>query len=194
MISFIAGKMALKTPAHIIIEAAGIGYHINISLYTYERLGNNENIKLHTHMVVREDAHILFGFIDEEERELFRHLISVSGVGPAIARVVLSAIQPNELKQAIISGNVALLKSVKGIGEKSAQRLIVELKDKVGKTEVGSPALEMQGGGIRQEARDALVALGFSPQQTEKSLQKVLKSNPQVNSVEELLKETLKVL
>src|ERR1700759_4233408 len=133
MYAYIDGKLTHKSPSYVIIEAGGVGYHINISLNTYSRLGDAERCKLFTWLHVKEDAHTLYGFIDEGERRLFLHLISISGIGPNTARMMLSSITPEEIQSAIISGNVTLIQRIKGIGPKSAQRVILELQDKLKK-------------------------------------------------------------
>ncbi len=150
MYEFIKGRLTEKTPTYAVIETGGIGYLLNISLHTYSQLKEDENCKLLIHMVVREDAMLFFGFTTAEERDLFRHLISVSGVGPNTARMILSSIQPPEIIQAIVQGNAPLLQSIKGIGSKTAQRLIVELKDKLSKGWISG---EKMPGRIQYEER-----------------------------------------
>lgn len=203
MYDYIHGKLAEINPAYAVVETGGVGYVIHISLNTYSRLSGSDHCKVYTHLVVREDAHVLFGFAELEERELFRLLISVSGVGPNTARLLLSSLNVPELKQAIALGQVSILKSVKGIGEKSAQRIIVDLKDKVDK---GFDALEKVGqvhNTKREEALSGLIILGFPRKVSEKAIDEVIQSakyNPDSDSggielnVETLIKEALKRL
>ena len=202
MYDYIYGKLAEINPGFAVVETGGIGYLLNISLNTYTKLSGVENCKLYTHLVVREDAHILFGFADLHERELFRLLISVSGVGPNTARLLLSSMDVQELQQAIGSGNVRLLKSVKGIGEKSAQRIIVDLKDKVDKAAEWPQKVEISHNTIKEEALSGLVILGFPKKLAEKAIDEVIKSHRVTDggptgaglSVEILIRETLKRL
>src|ERR1700749_4906459 len=133
MYAYIDGKLAYKSPSYVVIDAGGVGYHINISLNTYSKLGDGERCKLYTWLHVKEDGHTLYGFIDEGERRLFLHLITISGIGPNTGRMMLSSITPEEIQNAIVSGNVALIQKIKGIGPKSAQRVILELQDKLRK-------------------------------------------------------------
>lgn len=183
-----------KTPTYVVIDCGGVGYSINISLFTYENLPDSERIKLFTHLVIKEDSHTLFGFTDEEERTLFVQLISVSGVGPNTARLMLSSLKPNDIKQAITTGNWALIKTVKGIGEKTAQKVVIDLKNKV-KADGTSEGVLLAGSRnvLVEEALAALVMLGFSKNEAEKGLQKIRQQNPQY-TVEELVKNTLKIL
>lgn len=203
MFAYIQGKLVEKNPAYAVIEANGIGYLLNISLNTYLLIGNSETCRLYTHHVVREDAQLLFGFATEEERGLFRLLISVSGIGPNTARLVLSSLKVSDLKTAITSEQVGVLKSIKGIGEKSAQRIIVDLKDKVEKGEVMPEKLEPGHNTIRQEALSGLITLGFQRKPAEKAIDHVLDSDMKARekaqdkqeiSVEFLIRESLKIL
>ncbi|MFW6219140.1 MAG: Holliday junction branch migration protein RuvA [Bacteroidota bacterium] len=195
MYEFILGKIAERTPAYMVLEVNGIGYFINISLHTFSRVGDKNEIRLFIHEVVREDAHLLFGFADKRERDIFRLLISVSGVGSNTARLILSSLSPDEIEQAILSGNVNLLKSVKGIGLKSAQRLIVDLKDKIGKSKEGEEILIHQDNTIKEEALSALVTLGFAKGLVEKTLTKILaREGSKDMSVEDMVKVALKQL
>jgi holliday junction DNA helicase RuvA len=203
MYEYIQGKLAEVNPAFAVVETGGIGYVLHISLNTYSRLSGMENCKLFAHLVVREDAHVLFGFADQEERELFRLLISVSGVGPNTARLLLSSMGVLELQQAIAGGNVRVLKSVKGIGEKSAQRIIVDLKDKVDKGVQAPQKVEFSHNTIREESLSGLVILGFPKKLAEKAVDEVIKNYRQMEgsdgavkdlSVEVLIKEALKRL
>jgi len=191
MYEYIQGKIAELTPASVVIDNNGVGYFINISLNTYAGLTGKENAVLFIHQVVREDAHTLYGFFGKSEREIFRHLISVSGIGANTARMMLSSLSPAEIKEAILSGNVKLLNSVKGIGAKTAQRIVVDLSDKVGKAEISGDFLMAESNTNREEALSALVMLGFAKNTIEKVLDKLLKNNPNAG-VEELVKQALK--
>src|ERR1700754_411408 len=168
MYAYIDGKLVFKSPAYVVIDAGGVGYHINISLNTYSLLGTAERCKLFTWLHVKEDAHILYGFADEGERRLFLHLISISGIGPNTGRMMLSSITPLEIQTAIINGNVQLIQRIKGIGPKSAQRVILELQDKLKKE--GSETLNTTSvtKTVKDEALAALVMLGFARNAAEK--------------------------
>lgn len=194
MYEFLQGKLVEKNPAYAVIDCSGVGYYVNISLNTFSKIGKEEQVKLFVHFIVREDAMQLYGFVDVHERETFRKLISVSGVGASTARMILSSMNPDEVYQSINSGNVAALKAVKGIGAKSAQRIIVDLKDKLDELPVDGENLPMQHNTLKDEALSALIALGFSKPMAQKGLTKVFKTNPEVDKVEDLIKETLKVL
>ena len=191
MIAHIKGRLVEKTPTYVIVETGGVGYLINISLNTFSKLPNDEACMLHTHFAVREDAQILYGFADKEERRLFRHLISVSGVGPSTAQVVLSTFSPNETKQYIITADVAALQSVKGIGAKTAQRIIIDLKDKLGKGITTTDIHLYQDNDLRMQALSALVALGFSKKVAEQKVDKTLRNSSEDLSVEALVKSAL---
>jgi len=194
MIAQIKGKLIEKTPTFVVIDCGGVGYQLNISLNTFSKIGNDENCLLFTHYVVREDAHLLYGFKEKSERELFRQLISVSGVGSSTAMMILSSLSPDETKTAIISGNVNVLKSVKGIGLKSAERIIIDLRDKIGKSTDGNEIFSPSSNNtIKEEALSALVMLGFSKMPAEKALTKIMAETPSL-TVEELIKRTLKSL
>ncbi|HCM75334.1 MAG TPA: Holliday junction branch migration protein RuvA [Cytophagales bacterium] len=194
MIAFLKGKLVHKEPSFVIIEVNGIGYQVSISLNTFSEITDKENIQLLTYLQVREDAHILYGFSNKAEKTMFQNLISVNGVGPNTAMVVLSYLPPTELHQAIISEDVNALQAVKGIGGKTAQRIILELKDKLRKEPVG----ETVGmGGIRHntmrnEALTALMTLGIGKAAAEKSIDTVLKKSGNTVSLEELVKLALK--
>jgi len=193
MYEFIEGKIIEKTPAHLVVEAGGIGYLINISVLTYSALQNLSEAKIYLHQVVREDAHILFGFRNREERNIFRLLISVNGIGPNTARVILSSITPAEVELFILEGNVKSFQDVKGIGLKTAQRIIVDLKDKVGKGGESSDLFVSERNTIHEESLSALVALGFVKKQAEKVLGTLLVKNPGI-TVEQAVKQALKML
>jgi holliday junction DNA helicase RuvA len=194
MISFLKGKLVHKEPAHVIVEVNGIGYHVMISLNTFSEIKDREDIKLFTHLSIREDAHVLFGFSNEQERVMFLNLISVNGVGPSTAMMVLSSLSPNDLKNAILREDSATLQAVKGIGGKTAQRLILELKDKVKKEAMDSTS-QLGGSAYNTNHREALTALmtlGISKAAAEKSLDTVLKKMGNSLSLEELVKLALK--
>ena len=193
MIHFLRGKLVEKSPTQIIIDCNGIGYEVNISLYTYERLPKDENIKIYTHFLVREDAQILYGFMDKSEREVFLKLLSVSGIGASTARMMFSSLTPEEVVQAISDADVNTIKSVKGIGLKTAQRVIVDLKDKVNKLDNSSEVLAFKSNTNKDEALSALVTLGYSKKQAEQSVTKILKNNPE-SSIEDIIKLALKNL
>lgn len=194
MYEFIVGKIIEATPAYCVIENNGIGYYISISLNTYSGISQeDESCKLFLHHVVREDAEQLFGFAGKKERDLFRLLISVSGIGANTARMILSSLTPDEIQMAIIEGNVAVLQSVKGIGAKSAQRIIIDLRDKAGKPGDDSILKFDSIGTHRQEALSALITLGFPKNAVEKVLEKISKQNNNL-PVEQLVKQALKNL
>ncbi len=193
MITHLNGKLTEKNPTNVVIECNGIGYFVYISLQTYSQIPDRENILLQTHLVIREDAHILYGFYSKLERELFKLLISVSGVGPSIAITMLSSMTTEQIQHAIASQDVALIKSVKGIGEKTAQRVIVDLRDKIQKTFNISNDLLTTDNTIKNETLIALEVLGFSRKISEKTVLTLLKENPDI-SLEELIKQALKKL
>ncbi len=193
MITHIRGKLVEKNPTYVVIEANGIGYWLNISLNTYSLLPDNEAILLYTHLSVKEDSHTLYGFISKTEREIFKLLISVSGVGPSIARTMLSSMTTDEIQQAIGSGNVGAIQSVKGIGVKTAQRVLLDLKDKILKTFVIDEVSFAESNTNKNEALSALEVLGFNKKQSEKVLDKILLEN-KTSSVEILIKKALKNL
>ena len=198
MIAYIKGEIAFKTPTYIIVETSGIGYHINITLNTYAKIEKLERVKILTHFHVKEDQQTLYGFADNMERQLFLHLISVTGIGPNTARVMLSGMSPDELRSAIISENVAAFKKVRGIGPKTAKRLILDLKDKLikesGEEGIITPAAATADNTLRQEALSALIALGYLKIQAQKALNTVIKSKPDIDSVEKLTKFALSEL
>ncbi len=195
MITYIKGNITHKSPTFIVVEAGGLGYHINISLNTYTQVEKLESVKILTHLYIKEDSHTLYGFADAAERNLFIHLISVSGIGPSTAQLMLSSMTPEEMRAAIISEDVNTLKRIKGIGPKTAKRAILDLKDKMLKDSGEEPALAgPQDNTIREEALSALVALQFNRIHAQKALNKALKEKPGVVSVEELIKLALKEL
>lgn len=195
MYNYIFGKLAEITPAYAVIDCGGVGYILEISLTTYSQIKDKSEVKLLAHFVVREDAHILFGFYEEKERTLFRHLINVNGVGATTARVMLSSYATDELAHAIISQDVKTVQSIKGIGPKTAQRIVLELHDKIGKIdELDSlPVKALQSNKNHEEALCALVALGFPKTAADKVLHKITESNPDA-TVENLIKLALKML
>ncbi|WP_299202701.1 Holliday junction branch migration protein RuvA [Brumimicrobium sp.] len=191
MITYLNGRLVEKTPTSLIVECGGIGYDVRISLNTYSAIGNEESIKIFTQFVVREDAQILYGFKDTEEREMFNLLVSVSGIGPNTGILMLSGLSPAEIAQAITSEDVDTIKSVKGIGVKTAQRVIVDLKDKMLKFEVSGENITSPNNTLRFDALTALVSLGFDKKSAEKAINKVHKEQ---GTVELLIKDALKVL
>lgn len=193
MFEFIEGNLIENTPAYAIIETGGVGYFINTSLNTYSALGDQPKGKLYLHQIIREDTNALFGFYDKREREIFRHLISVSGIGANTARMMLSSQSPGEIQKAILENNVNLLKSIKGIGAKTAQRVIIELKDKLGKVDMSDEFFVSTDNTLKEEALSALIMLGFPKKNIEKTIDKIVKTTPGI-SVEELVKQALKML
>ena len=194
MYNYIDGKLAFKSPAYVVIDAGGVGYHINISLHTYSLLGSLERQKLYVWLHVKEDAHTLYGFADEGERRLFLHLISISGIGPNTARMMLSSITPTEIQTAIVSGNVALIQRIKGIGPKSAQRVILELQDKLKKEGSETLSVAPLHPSVKDEALSALVMLGFARNAVEKVLEQQMSKIEGPLTVEQLIKIALKSL
>lgn len=194
MISYIKGAITYKNPTYIIVETGGVGYHVNVSLNTYSQIEKEERVKILIHQHIKEDSNTLYGFASEAERSLFVLLISVSGIGPNTARVILSGMSPEEARSAIVGENVTAFNQVKGIGPKTAKRIILDLKDKVMKDSgdmVGN--FTPQDNTLRAEALSALVALGFAKVAVQKALNKVLKDRP-FSTVEDLIKVTLKQL
>ena len=193
MITHIRGKLVEKNPNNVIVECNGIGYILPISLQTFSNIPDRENIKLHTHLIIREDAHILYGFWEVIEREIFKLLISVSGVGPSTAITMLSSMNTEEIQRAIASEDVEKIKSVKGIGVKTAQRVIVDLKDKILKTYNISEDLSIPNNTIKNEALSALEVLGFTRKKVDNIIQVILQDSPNIK-LEELIKRALKNL
>lgn len=191
MITHLHGVLEEKTPASAVIDCGGIGYELSISLNTYAQLPDKGTCRLFTHLSIRDDAHVLFGFYNQAERQLFRQLISVSGVGGNTALAVLSGLDPNGVKETIASGNVSVLKSIKGVGPKTAQRIIVDLQDKMGKVDVDTASASTPQNKQREEALTALVTLGFAKNSAEKAIAKVLKKHGTELSVEEIVKHAL---
>ena len=193
MIAHIHGKLVEKTPTHLIIDCGGVGYHINISLHNYSLLPNTDFIKVYTYLQIKEDAHTLFGFIEKSEREIFKLLLSVSGIGASIARTMLSSLDPKQVTNAIASGDVVTIQSVKGIGSKTAQRVILDLKEKVLKLYDLDEVSMSQSNTNRDEALSALEVLGFVRKSSEKIVEKIVKEDPEA-SVESIIKKALKNL
>jgi len=194
MFEYIDGRLTFKCPTYVIVEAGGIGYHINISLNTYSNLGDGERCKIYTWLHVKEDAHTLYGFADEGERRLFLHLISVSGIGPGTGRMMLSSITPVEIQSAIVTGDLPLIQRIKGIGAKTAQRLVLELQDKLRKEGQGSLIAAPLRTTAREEALSALIMLGFAKPASEKVLDNVIKTGGLDLPVEQMIKLALKNL
>lgn len=193
MIAHIQGKLVEKTPTEVVIDCGGVGYHINISLHTYSLLPNSDQIKLFTYLQVKEDSHSLFGFFEKSEREIFKMLLSVSGIGASIARTMLSSLEPKQIIQAIASGDVGTIQSIKGIGNKTAQRVILDLKDKIIKLYDLDEVSMVQNNTNRDEALSALEVLGFVRKASEKVVEKIIKEDPEA-SVESIIKKALKSL
>ena len=193
MITHIQGRLTEKNPTNVVIDCNGVGYLINISLHTFSQIPEQEKLKLYTHLQVREDAHTLYGFSSLAEREIFRLLISVSGIGTNTARTMLSSLTPTQVKEAIASGDVAVIQSVKGIGSKTAQRVIIELKDKVLKVYDIDESVMSPNNTNRDEALSALEVLGFAKKQSERVVDKILKTQSDA-AVETIIKEALKNL
>lgn len=191
MITHIKGRLFEKSPTNVVIETNGIGYLVNISLTTFSQIPDNEYIKLYTHLQIKEDSHSLFGFYTIKEREIFRLLISVSGVGTSTARTMLSSLNPQEIINAISSDNVSLVQSVKGIGSKTAQRLIIELRDKVLKIYDIDDTNVNPNNTIKNEALSALEVLGINKKSAERLVDQIVNENQNI-SVEEIIKKTLK--
>jgi len=193
MYEFIRGTIAALNPASVVVETAGVGYFINISLNTYSKINGQKEASLFIHQVVREDAHILYGFAEQREREIFRNLISVNGVGANTAIMMLSSLNPDELSAAVTSGNADVLKAVKGIGAKTAQRIIIDLKDKFGKISETGQILISTDNTSQKESLSALVMLGFAKKDAEKVVSKIIREDPDA-TVESVIKRALKRL
>ena len=196
MITYLKGRLVEKTPTYLVVETAGgVAYMVHISLNTYDKVLALEEAKIYTHYVIKEDAHALYGFFDEQERSVFRLLITVNGIGPNTARVILSSMGVEQTVGAIAAGNDAAFKSVKGIGAKTAQRLIIDLKDKIGKASVQNiDKITISYNNNRNEALSALVSLGFVKKAVETTLDKIIKSEQGELSTEDLIKKALKML
>ena len=193
MITQLQGRLIEKYPTHLVIDCQGVGYEVHISLHTFEQLGREENIRLFTHLQIREDAHTLYGFYQTVERSVFRLLISISGIGANTARTMLSSMSPSEIQQAIVNENIAAIKAVKGIGLKTAQRVIIELKDKVQNIAGMEEIPVIKSNTIKEETLSALEVLGYPRKQAEKVIDNLLQSDPD-RSVEMLIKLALNKL
>jgi Holliday junction DNA helicase RuvA len=195
MIAFLSGKFVKKTPSYVFVDVNGVGYEVQISLNTYSTIQDKEEGILQTHLIVREDAHILFGFSDNAEKEIFLQLIAISGIGSNTARVMLSYMKPEELSRAIIQGNVKELEAIKGIGKKTAERIVVELRDKLARQpiETGTNISAWKGNTLQTDALNALIALGINRQAADNAIQKVLNQDPTAG-VELLIKKALQML
>jgi holliday junction DNA helicase RuvA len=193
MIAFVKGNFVKKTPALVVVDVNGVGYEVNISLHTYSKIQHLENGRLLTQLLVREDAHILYGFADEDEKEMFQMLLSVSGIGAGTARMMLSYMKPEELSRAIIEGNARQLEGIKGIGKKSAERVVLELKDKLIKQPIGSNISMSGSNSLQSDALNALVALGINRQNADAAIRKIVAESPGLE-VEALIKKVLQNL
>lgn len=193
MITQLIGRLVEKSPTEVVIDCNGVGYLVHISLHTYSQLSRDENIKLFTHLQVKEDSHTLFGFLTTIERAVFQQLISVSGIGASTARAMLSSLEPQQIQRAIVSEDLATIKSVKGIGLKTAQRVLIELKDKMLNLFEGEQIQAFSNNTIKEEALSALEVLGYSRKQSEKVIDNVIQSNPE-STVEALIKAALNKL
>lgn len=195
MIAYLNGKLTHKTPAMVHVEVQGVGYEVQISLNTYSRIQGLENCKLLTYLHIKEDAHTLYGFSDEAERSMFLLLLGVSGIGASTARMMLSSLQPEDIQRAIAMENEKMLESIKGIGAKTAKRIILELKDKIKKHKDAGPQLSVAANNtLSEDALNALVTLGIARNVAEQAIQKVLKTEPLLHDLEGLIKKSLKSL
>lgn len=193
MIAYLKGDFVHKSPAAVHVEVNGVGYEVQISLHTFSRIQHLEKGMLYTHLLIREDAHILFGFFEPAEKEMFLQLLSVSGIGASTARVMLSYMKPDDLAKAIIQGDTRSLEGIKGIGKKTAERMVLELRDKLGKTSPETNILPMKNNTLQQDALNALTALGINRQAASQAIEKTLAANP-IMPVEELIKKALRTL
>ena len=193
MLAFLKGDFVYKSPAVVHVDVNGVGYEVQISLHTYTKIQDKDKGILFTSLLIREDAHILFGFFDLAEKDMFLHLLSVSGIGASTARVMLSYMKPEELSRAIVNGDSRTLEGIKGIGKKTAERMVLELKDKLAKNPLESNIPALKNNTLQQDALNALTALGISRQAAGQALEKVMAANPAL-SVEELIKLALRTL
>ena len=194
MYAYLQGKYTYKSPAQVYVDVNGIGFEVNISLHTYSNIQSLNEGLLYTYLQVKEDAHVLYGFSQKEEKEIFLLLISVAGVGASTARMMLSSIKPEEISKAIVQGNVKLLEGVKGIGKKTAERLVLELKDKFSKHAIAGGISSKPVYGIEQDALQAMTALGITKIQAEQAINKIMQSDPNIINLEELIKKSLKAI
>ena len=193
MIGYLKGDFVFKSPAVVQVDVNGVGYEVQISLNTYSKIHGTAKGMLHTLLIVREDAHILYGFFDPAEKEMFQQLINVSGIGATTARVMLSYMKPDELSRAIVMGDTRTLEGIKGIGKKTAERMVVELRDKLAKQPIESNISPMKNNSLQQDALNALTALGINRQAAGQAIEKTLAANPDL-PVEELIKKALRTL
>jgi Holliday junction DNA helicase RuvA len=193
MITHLQGKLVEKSPTEVVIDCGGVGYHVNISLHTYSLIPNADFIKLYTYLQIKEDAHTLFGFVEKSEKEIFKMLLSVSGIGASIARTMLSSLDPKQIINAIASGDVVTIQTIKGIGSKTAQRVILDLKEKVLKLYDLDDVSMSQSNTNKDEALSALEVLGFVRKTSEKVIEKIVKEDPEA-TVESIIKKALKNL
>ena len=194
MIAYLKGDFVYKSPAVVQVEVNGVGYEVQISLNTYSKIQNLDSGILLTSLLIREDAHILYGFFDLPEKEMFQHLLSVSGIGASTARVMLSYMKPDELSRAIVQGDTRTLEGIKGIGKKTAERMVVELRDKLAKHPIESNISSLKNNTLQQDALNALAALGIARPAAEQAVSRVIQSGPGTVSLEELIKKALKSL
>lgn len=194
MIAYLSGKFSYKSPTVVYLDVHGVGYEVNISLNTFTQIQKMEEGKLYTYLQIKEDAHTLYGFFDVLEKDMFVLLISVSGVGAATARMMLSGMKPAEISNAILMKHTTVLESVKGIGRKTAERLVLELKDKVFKTSTSAAGNVIVGNTFEQDALNALIALGISRPMAEQAIKKIIMIEPSINSLETLIKKALKAI
>lgn len=194
MLAYLRGKYSYKSPAQVYMDVQGVGYEVNISLNTYSAIQTLEEGKLFTYLQIKEDAHTIYGFYEKVEKDTFVLLISVSGVGAATARMMLSSLRSEEVQQAIVTGNVKLLESIKGIGKKTAERIVLELKDKFNKQSIDTVSGFVTLNTLEQDALIALMALGIAKNQSELTMQKVMRAEPGINNLEELIKKVLKAI
>jgi holliday junction DNA helicase RuvA len=194
MIAFVKGNFVQKTPAQVLVDVNGVGYEVQISLNTYTAIQALPAGLLHTYLHIREDAHVLYGFSDTREKELFIQLIAVNGIGAATARVMLSSMKADEISRAVVQGNVKLLESIKGIGRKTAERVVLELRDKLAKQVNDTNIAALVNNTLEQDALNALLALGIGRQAAEQAVKKVLSSSPDSEKIEDIIKKALKIL
>jgi holliday junction DNA helicase RuvA len=195
MYDYFEGRLTEKNPAYAVVDVQGVGYFLNISLHTYSKLpAEDHQVRLFTHLAVKEDALLLYGFADTDERDLFRQLISVSGVGAGTARMILSALNPDDIAEAIVTGNAPQLQRIKGIGQKTAQRIIIDLKDKLSKELIPHEKGGFAHNTKKEEALSGLIILGFQKMVAEKALNKVIEIKGSALPVEELIRNALKIL
>jgi holliday junction DNA helicase RuvA len=194
MYAYLQGKFTEKSTAQVCIDVNGVGYEVNISLNTWSQIQHQEQGKLFTHLQIKEDGHTLFGFFEKAEKEMFVLLIGVSGVGAATARMMLSSLKPADVTRAITQGNLPLLESVKGIGKKTAERIVLELKDKLGRHPIGETNWAAGGNSLEQDALNALTVLGISRQQAEQAVKKTIQTENTLTDLEEIIKKSLKAI